>query len=184
MDATACPLARYARTEARLRRPGFAAVLVDDETKRHELAIRIDDRTGVLFATLLAGDTEATGSSRVVLSRPSKTTATAVATVLLIGYDPEFDHCLRHEATLGVTWSIVAADGAVEVAGTALLTNLDRQRVTTFRAVRDHPFNRIPTTAGATAAVAFGREPAATALDAPKRDGVRHRYLRRLEGAR
>ena len=142
--------ARYARIEARHQGPPIAAVLIDTDTDtgRQELLIGIEPDTGVLTATLCGEDLEAMGRSPVVLTTISAHTTTAATTVAMTGYDTTADRCRQLEAAVSVAWTIGdTGPDSLDVAGTALLTDLDCGHLTVFRAVRSHPFNRLHLTA-------------------------------------
>ena len=120
------------------------AALLRDEANLQELEITIDSTTGYLTATLVGPHLDAFGHERVILRQRSAATVTLIATVTLSGCDALAEAFHHIEASLSVDWSLVGHDPtAVDVAGTALLTNLDEQTITALRAVRHHPYNRL-----------------------------------------
>ena len=137
--------ARHARIESRFHHSPTAAVLVDTETGRQELLVRIEPATGALTATLCGADIEAMGGGPVVIATLSAgAITTAATTVPMNGYDTAADRCRRLEATISLTWTIdETTSNSPMVTGSALITDLDQGRVGQFRAVANHPFNRV-----------------------------------------
>ncbi|MGB5756029.1 MAG: hypothetical protein WBM50_03870 [Acidimicrobiales bacterium] len=120
------------------------AALLRDEANLQELELTIDSTTGYLTATLVGPHLDAFGHERVILRPRSAEAVALIATVTLSGYDALADAFHHIEASLSVDWSLVGHDPTVvDVAGTALLTNLDEQTITALRAVRHHPYNQL-----------------------------------------
>lgn len=133
--------------------PTHATALFRDAEDRNELRVGFDPESGELSLVLSGADVEGFGYCRSTLLPVSPHSQTLSATVLLNGYDLSTARFHHLEVSLGVTWTTDRADCAdcadcadgdsVEVAGTALVTDLDDHTMTVYRAVRRHPFNSL-----------------------------------------
>lgn len=146
MDGLIAPPARYAQLQARHLTSPMAAVLVEVDKGRQELLVAVDPDLGTLTGTLVGDGFEAGGRDRVVLTSLSPYRTTAVTTIQLRGYDLATDQCRQCEAAIGLVWTVAENDPtSIEVAGTALVFDLEPGHFARFEAVRYHPFNRFQT---------------------------------------
>ena len=107
--------------------------------------MHVDRATELLTAVLYGKNLEAIGRRPASLIAHSPRAATASTTVTLNGYDSNADRCWRLEATIALTWSVDVPTDAVDVAGTAFLTDPEQGTIVRFEALRRHPFNRLRT---------------------------------------
>lgn len=153
---------RSVLTEAHQDTLPVAAVLVDVSTEHRELYVGFDSTTGWLTAVLRDGTFEACGSGPAVLRRLSPHTAIIEGTVALRGVDPISARPRELEASMSVSWTTDRRAPIVEVAGTGLVTDLDRDDLVRYRAVRSHPANRFETAEDPT-----GRAGAPSSINGP-----------------
>ena len=114
-----------------------------DDAGRHEFQLVIDEG-GRLSITLFGHDLDAFGDGTTIVIPVSPASATCAATVMLTGYDLEGNRFRRLEVTLSATWSVDRVDRTkIDVAGTALVIDLDDDGMVRYQAVRRHPFNHL-----------------------------------------
>ncbi len=121
-----------------------ATALLRDDSGHYELQIAVSSGNGFLTATLVTPNLDATGHGQATLVRASRYSTILAATVALNGYDLNVDRFSDFEVSIGATWTLSRCDPTtVELAGTALITDLSTQVLTNLRAVRHHPYNHI-----------------------------------------
>ena len=120
------------------------AGLFKHEPSGRDLLVSIDADLNLLTATLSGPDQEASGRSEASLTKPSPYTTTLRATVVLNGYDANAEEYRHLEAAISAAWILSRSDGvSLELAGAALVTDLDDDSLASFGAVRYHPGNQL-----------------------------------------
>lgn len=116
--------------------PLRATLVSRDDVRRH-LVVQVDpDHAQVRIELVAPGVADgATGSGGCAVSRPSRTSITAVARIDL-AHDPHEDHP-ELDVTLAVTWSrrLNGSDASTDISGTALLFSNDGRAPEEFRAL-------------------------------------------------